>query len=68
MREIVVAGHSMGAQMVQRYAAVGKELFLHGKPALVDYFRMSLTSYCSSRCLLDCEPEFIGMVSLRFLL
>ncbi|KAF9038961.1 hypothetical protein BDZ89DRAFT_1061098, partial [Hymenopellis radicata] len=29
MKEIVVGGHSMGAQMVQRYAAVGKELFLH---------------------------------------
>ncbi|KAF9026622.1 hypothetical protein BDZ89DRAFT_1113747 [Hymenopellis radicata] len=29
MKEIVVAGHSMGAQMVQRYAAVGKDLFLH---------------------------------------
>jgi hypothetical protein len=28
LNEIVIAGHSMGAQMVQRYAVVGKQLDL----------------------------------------
>ena len=32
LNEVVVAGHSMGAQMLQRYAAVGKVLPLRGTP------------------------------------
>jgi hypothetical protein len=39
LNEIVIAGHSMGAQMVQRYAVVGKQLNLPGMlsvPLIID--------------------------------
>jgi pimeloyl-ACP methyl ester carboxylesterase len=38
LKQIIVAGHSLGAQLVQRYAAVGDELNLSGIPVSLPPF------------------------------
>jgi hypothetical protein len=66
MKQIVLAGHSAGAQMSQRYAVVGRPLHLTGVHSFYLQCRLTRLTYnnLSLGLLLRWKPELVRMAQL----